>query len=192
MISRISVTVRSVFPNARIELVILTEDDAATLVHPMNDYDVTRTLTIDRPMTLDDEKKWLAKVNDNPASLVFGIWLPEAQKLIGTAGLHGIDQRSRTAVFGIQIGDKTEWRKGYATETLMQILHLAFLRKNLRIVTLDVLANNPRAQACYERCGFVEMGRLKAYEYRDGIYHDRIIMQLFKEAWMPLFERMEK
>lgn len=192
MSERISITPQSVFPHARIHLVILEEGDAETSVHWINDYDVTRTLGRDSPQTLSEQREWASGRKRNSADYTFGIWLHESKKLIGTTGWHRVDTRSRTAVFGLNIGDTSEWRKGYGTETVMQMLHYAFWRQNLRKVTLDVLGNNPRAQTLYEKCGFRVAGVLKEHDYRDGEYVDRITMELFREEWGPLFAAYQK
>ena len=48
----------------------------------------------------------------------FVICLVEDGRAIGTTGLHQIDQESGTAAFGIAIGEKSEWDKGYGTDAL--------------------------------------------------------------------------
>jgi len=192
MPDRISITPQSVFPHTRIHLVIREENDANASVHWINDYDVTRTLGRDYPQTLDMQREWASGRPQSNTDFVFGIWLPEEQKLIGTTGWHHVDARNHTAVFGLNIGDKTEWRKGYGTETVVQMLHYAFWRQNLRKVTLDVLGNNPGARALYERCGFRPIGILREHEFRDGRYVDRTIMELFREEWDPIFAAYRK
>ena len=44
-------------------------------------------------------------------------------------------------------------------------------------IDLEVVADNTRAQALYEKCGFEESGkRTRALKFDDGTYHDEILM----------------
>lgn len=187
MNERISVTTHSAFPKARLNIVILNETDAEPTAHYMNDYDVTNTLGIDQIRTLESQREWFKKAYVRGDDFAFGIWLIEEQRLIGTTGLHNVSLLDGTGTFGIFIGDKNEWNKGYGTETLMQILHFAFIRRNLRKVSLVVFSHNPRGKRCYEKCGFKVVGVQKRHDFRNGAYRDRIIMEIFREEWEPYF-----
>ena len=187
MTERIIVTTRSAFPKARVDLVLLTEADAEPTAQYMNDFDVTNTLASDQIHTLESQREWLKKAYTRDDDFPFGIWPVGAQRLIGTTGLHNVSTADGTGTFGIVIGDKNEWDKGYGTETLMQILHFAFIRRNLRKVSLVVFSHNPRAKRCYEKCGFKVVGVQERHDFRNGAYRDRIIMEIFREGWEPYF-----
>ena len=40
----------------------------------------------------------------------------ETEQFIGVTGLHQLDTRNRHVQFGITVGDKSAWDKGYGTE----------------------------------------------------------------------------
>jgi ribosomal-protein-alanine N-acetyltransferase len=50
------------------------------------------------------------------------------------------------------------------------------VRRDEEVVTLEVRADNPRAQAVYERYGFLPVGRRRHYYQPSGV--DAIVMQL--------------
>src|SRR5438477_214806 len=75
-----------------------------------------------------------------PLSIV----LNATDRLIGVAGLHSINQKDRHAAFGISIGEKEEWGKGYGTEATRLIVGYAFETLNLNRVWLHVHAHNER------------------------------------------------
>jgi len=52
-------------------------------------------------------------------------------------------------------------------------------------VALEVLADDPRAVACYRKVGFVEEGRLRQRDWRDGSYHDVLVMSILDDEWTP-------
>jgi len=160
-----------------IDLVLLEAEDNITMLPWINNPKVNKFLSRGvKPMTLPLEDAFIADAYTNPDRIVFGIWHKKDKKLIGNTGLHGIDQINQTATFGIIIGNEEYWSNGYGTEVLNLMLSYAFTRRNLRSVTLSVLSNNPRGKRCYEKCGFEEIGCYSKHVFKDGIWHDEILM----------------
>ena len=162
----------------RLALVLLTTEDAPILAKWLNDQSVTAYLSRgDYPMTNKAEVEYLEKIYQDEAHLQLGVWHVADKKLIGTTGMHQINNRDRTASFGIMIGEPEYWSQGYGTEILEAMLTWAFAIRDLRNVTLLVLGNNPRGQRCYEKCGFVEAGRYTKHIFKQGEWHDEIMMR---------------
>ena len=88
----------------------------------LNDFKITdytgRSACI---MTIEGEKKWFENQDANTDHIFF-IVRAEDDEVIGTIGLHRIDFISRTATFGIFIGEPSGRNKGYGTESLRLIL----------------------------------------------------------------------
>ena len=42
---------------------------------------------------------------------------------------------------------------------------------------------NPRAIACYKKCGFKEMGRRRKTVFLNGKYYDKLYMDILKEEF---------
>jgi RimJ/RimL family protein N-acetyltransferase len=103
--------------------------------------------------------------------------------LIGATGLEQIDFRNRHAKFGIFIGAKEEWGKGYGTEATHLVTQHAFLTLNLNRVWLHVVADNERGIRAYERVGFKREGILRQEHFRDGRYLDTMTMAILREEW---------
>jgi RimJ/RimL family protein N-acetyltransferase len=104
-------------------------------------------------------------------------------ELVGDCGLRKIDWKSRKAEFFITIGEKQFWDKGFGADTLKLIIRLAFDKMNLNRVWLTVLADNPRAVRCYEKCGFAREGLLRQESFVDGKYRDVLMMAILKEDY---------
>lgn len=112
----------------------------------------------------------------------------ETDELIGNVGFPRIDYINRVAEFGIFIGNKDYWGKGYGVEATQLILDFGFNVLNLNNIYLKVYSYNQPAISCYKKAGFKEAGRLReakqiAQEKYDEIYMD-ILAREFKSIYI--------
>jgi RimJ/RimL family protein N-acetyltransferase len=164
----------------RVYLRPLERTDVPLLQTWVNDQEVIRNLLNFRPMNLQSEEEFLDKVTRDPDLIVLGIALRSDDRLIGDVALHRIQSRDRQAGFGILIGEKAEWSKGYGTEATRLIVRYAFDALNLNRVWLHVLENNQRGQRAYEKVGFKVEGVLRQSAFREGRYLDTITMGILR------------
>src|SRR3989344_3024116 len=158
------------------------KEDVPNLERWINDEEVRRNLLVFLPMNKADEEAWVASLSKNKGTDILLIIVAQ-NKSIGSIGIHKISLNNRTAEIGINIGEKRYWNKGYGTEAIMLLLRYAFNTLNLRKICLEVFAFNKRAIVCYKKCGFEEEGLLKKQFFRDGEYHDAILMAIFAANW---------
>jgi len=156
----------------------------------MNDQEVARNLLVHRPVTQDDQARFTesAIAGGDPTEAVFAIVRKKGDLLIGSTGLHAIDWRRRIAAFGIEIGRKEEWGKGYGTEATALVVAYAFRELNLNRVWLHVYEYNTRGIGAYERVGFRMEATLRQDCFCDGRYWDVHHMGILRAEW----ERAEK
>jgi [ribosomal protein S5]-alanine N-acetyltransferase len=169
----------------------LEKADAPVLATWFNDPEVTRYLVTYRPMSVAAEEEFVSKMNVNELELGVGIVVRETERFIGTAGLHKTDLRNRHTSFGISIGDKSAWGKGYGTETTRLMVKHAFEALNLNRVWLWVIEFNQRGLRAYEKVGFRVEGRLRQDTFREGRYWDTIVMAILREEWDARPEKRE-
>jgi ribosomal-protein-alanine N-acetyltransferase len=162
----------------------LEKEDAVSLSTWMNDPEVTRTLNAYRPFSLRDEEEFIAKSTQGEHDLALGIALKSNDQLIGTCGLHRIDVKNRHASFGISIGDKAEWSKGYGTEATALMVRLGFETLNLNRIWLYVFEYNQRGIHTYEKVGFQQEGILRQDSYHEARYWNTILMAILREEWV--------
>ena len=159
-------------------------EDAELYVKWMNDFDVTdftgRTSQI---MDIEGEKEYLSSASKKTNTFSFAIVKQENDRLIGSAGLEKIDYINRVATLGIMIGEQENREKGYGTETINLLLDFGFNYLNLNNINLYVMEFNPRAIACYKKCGFKEMGRRRKTVFLNGKYYDKLYMDILKEEF---------
>ena len=161
----------------------LEKADAATIVPWLNDPDVVRTTLRYLPCNLNAEEQFIDQLYKGDDAVVLGIAVQESDELIGITGIDQIDHRSRHGRFGIIIGVKDAWNKGYGTETTRLMVRYAFDVVNLNRVWLHVHEHNIGAIRAYEKAGFRVEGRLRQENYLDGQYHDTIVMAILRQDW---------
>lgn len=105
-------------------------------------------------------------------------------RLIGAVRLWRISPRNRSAMLTIFIGDKSRWGKGYGTDALRLVLRHAFGPMELHRVELHVFDFNHRAIRSYEKAGFVQEGTRRQALFRDGRYHDILVMGVLREEFL--------
>ena len=157
--------------------------DAPVIAPWLNDQEVTRFTLQYRPMTLAREQEFLAQAGNSEKNLALGIVPRASDRLIGVTGLHLMDFRQRHCSFGIILGVKEEWNKGYGTEATRLIVDHAFRTLNFNRVWLHVHEFNERGVRTYEKAGFRKEGRLRQDCYRDGRYWDTLVMGILRAEW---------
>jgi len=98
-------------------------------------------------------------------------------KHIGNCAYFDIDEVDKTAQFGIMVGDRDYWGKGYGTEATKVLMCHIFTAEDIQTVYLRTLRWNVRGQKSFSKVGFIPIGEL-----REGHY-DFVIMRLTRERW---------
>lgn len=160
--------------------------DLETFVRWFADADVTRYLRARVPFSQAAEEKWFDQMveKQGKSDFHFVICLIEDGRPIGTAGLHDIDLENGKAEFGISIGEKAEWNKGFGTETLRAICDFGFGQLRLERIYLEVYDGNEAGKRAYQKAGFVTEGALRNAHFADGQHHDALIMSLLRDEWL--------
>lgn len=161
------------------------KEEINQILEYINDPEIKRLTTpiVPYPFTYEDEEKWL---NSNSAlnnTYSFAVETLNEGKYIGGCGVNSVDWKNSNALVGIFIGDKDYWGKGYGTDAMKVLLKFIFNQMNIHKVKLSVYAFNERAIKCYEKCGFKKEGVLRKEIFKDGKYHDEIIMGILKEEY---------
>jgi RimJ/RimL family protein N-acetyltransferase len=98
-------------------------------------------------------------------------------KHIGNCVYYNVNQAENKTEVGIMIGNRDFWNKGYGVETINLLLDYIFRRTTLDKVYLTTLNWNQRAQKCFKKCGFQEIGALE----RDQ--HSFLLMAIQRSEW---------
>jgi RimJ/RimL family protein N-acetyltransferase len=150
----------------------------------INDFEIVTTLgQVSVPITLDKEEKWYESIHNEDIN--FTIYLRDSWQPIGTTGLKKIDYRNQRCEFGILIGEKDCWNKGYGSESAYLLLDYGFNMLGLHSINLTVYSSNLKAIRAYEKAGYKVAGRLRevirfGQEFQDLIYMDCLATEFGK------------
>lgn len=162
--------------------------DLPAFVRWFADAEVRRHLALRAPFSLAMEEKWFDGMveRQGKSDYHFVACLVDDGRPIGTVGLHGLDLENGKAEFGISIGEKELWGRGYGTEALAAICDFGFGALRLERVELHVYEDNARAIRSYEKAGFRHEGRLRNAHFAEGRPHDVLVMSLLRDEWLAL------
>lgn len=172
----------SILEGKRLRLRPVQPGDLPKFAEWLADPEVRRWLAAlhDAP-TLQDEIEWYEDSRANPDNVLWSIETLEGQ-LIGTVELRVVPHAQR-AELGIAIQDKTQWDKGYGTETVRHVLEYGFEELELNRIELTVDEENARGRRCYEKCGFTEEGLLRQHRIVEGEFGNTVMMAILKQEW---------
>jgi RimJ/RimL family protein N-acetyltransferase len=171
-----------------IRLRAIERTDIPRFVRWMNDPEVTQYLLMSSPLSTAMEEKWFDAQLERPPhqGQIFAIEVKVADDWvhIGNSGLHDVNPVNHSAEFGIVIGEKDYWNKGYGTQATRLTLRHGFEHLNLHRIYLEVFVTNPRAMRVYEAAGFTREGVQRQAIFKNGRYIDEIIMSILQSEWM--------
>lgn len=145
----------------------------------MNDQVVNRYLASGGDYTLEKLKDYLSGVERS--DILFWAISTENQGHIGNIKIDPVDLHRGVGEYGIMMGQRSEWGKGYAGEASRVVLDYCFGEAGLRKVALGVVAENLAAVKLYEKLGFQREGVFRKHEWHDEKWCDVLRMSIFKE-----------
>ena len=129
------------------------------------------------PTSLSDEQQWLSQQSSyTRGEYQFAVENLEGD-LVGRCGIVRLDWKNRVAELGMMIGHPYRGR-GYGKEALSLVCDFCFRQLGCHRLKVSVLDFNTAAIACYESCGFIREGVLREEVFRNGTFHDVILMGL--------------
>lgn len=170
----------------RIVLRSIREGDCRNFLRWLNDAEINRYLLISSPVTETAERKWIQKttLNQEPVFVIEVIGKKAGKnKAIGVCGLHRTNHRHGNAEFGIFIGEKSCWHKGYGPEAARLVIDHGFNSLNLHRIYSGSFSENERSIKLHKKLGFVQEGLKKEHIYKNGHYNDHIDFGLLREEW---------
>jgi ribosomal-protein-alanine N-acetyltransferase len=165
---------------------VLEEDCSEEYLSWLNDEEVNLYLESGlQRHTMKELLDFVKGYQVNRNAVFLAIRIAESNLHIGNIKLDKINYVHLTCEYGIMMGKKDQWGKGYAKEASHAIIDYAFHRLGMRKVNLGVIDANIAAVRLYEQMGFEVEGILKEnfYDRKDGCFRNELRMALFRNTW---------
>ena len=168
-----------------IELRPLSDFNVVPFYNWIKDVDVIRySLTwFQKTRSNKEVKAWYTSLLANSKDYTRGIFLTSDGSLVGYAGICNISDFNKSGEYFILIGNKELWGKGIGTSVSQQIIDYGFEKLNLNRIFLTVSEPNIGGILAYKKAGFKIEGRLRDACFRDGNFHDKIVMSILKSEF---------
>jgi len=176
------------FDGKKVRLRAYRKEDIPQALEYINDPEVKKNLVIGVPfpLRLEDEEKFFESISAAKDTYSFAIETLDGSKYIGGCGMNQVDWKNRYAVVGIFIGDEQYRGKGFGSDAMRVLLRFVFDEMNLNRVKLFVFSFNQRAIKSYLKCGFRQEGTMRQEIFREGQYHDTVVMGILRSEWEKL------
>lgn len=157
----------------------MSRDFLDLCVQWFNDFEARRTYSqLLVPLTRESREQWYERIaKGEPGTIQFGIYELSTLQPIGWTHLDGVDHFQQTATYGLFIGDRAAWGKGYGIETTRMMLEYGFSLLHLHSIMLHVDSDNEPAIRAYRRAGFREFGPQREVRWRENSRCDVIYME---------------
>lgn len=146
-----------------------------------NDPDVLYNLTDTTIINQRQQAAWFEHICNTSKSMRLVLELNTEP--IGLARIDEIDYRNRSICVGLDIESKYRGQ-GHGKEGFKLMLDYVFKELNMNRAWLLVAEYNIIAHNLYKKMGFTEEGRLRERLFRNGKYHDYIMMSLLSKEYI--------
>lgn len=125
--------------------------------------------------------EWWKNSSLDKSKSYFTLWSINDER-IGFVRIDEIDHFNKSIRIGGDIHPNFR-SQGYGTRMYTLLLHYCFEQLNMHRVWLFVLDYNDRAMNLYKKMGFKEEGIQREAIFRDGAYHDYVMMSILASEY---------
>jgi RimJ/RimL family protein N-acetyltransferase len=146
----------------------------------LNDSEINMFLESRNGYTIEMLSDYL-KNQENRNILFWAIIEKETGEHIGNIKIDPINTENNSGEYGILIGEKKKWGKGFAKEASYTIIRYCFEKLNLSRITLGVISKNVPAIRLYEKLGFKKVSIKKNVGIYNGFECNSLRMEICNE-----------
>ena len=108
------------------------------------------------------------------------VCLADTGQLVGMVSLTRIDYVHRNAEYNAMVGERASQNRGIGTEATRAMVRHGFFDLNLHRIYVSILRENISSIRMCEKAGFREEGTIRQGAYKNGKYHDLVLMGVLK------------
>lgn len=172
-------------PTLRGERVLLRPmgpQDAAAMWADVHDDEIDHFTGTHADFSREQIERWCASRPEQTDRLDMAVVDPDTGAWLGEVVVNEWDPDNRSCSFRIALGAHAR-NRGVGTEATQLIVDHVFDAIDdppVNRISLEVYDFNPRGLAVYEKVGFVREGVLRDALYREGEFHDAIVMSIVR------------
>lgn len=159
----------------------LEKKDAVFMLEWMHDSDINRIFSVDFASFTEEMAETFIEHSFNEENQHFAV-VNDDDEYQGTISLKNISLKDRNAEYAVVLRKKAHGT-GVSSLATREILDYAFNTLKLERVYLNVLEENMRARAFYEKMGFTQEGVFKKHKYIRGSFQDLFWFGILKESY---------
>ena len=134
-----------------------------------------------RFIAVDVDLKWYEDYLSRRGSEVrCAVCLADTGQLVGMVSLTRIDYVHRNAEYNAMVGERASQNRGIGTEATRAMVRHGFFDLNLHRIYVSILRDNISSIRMCEKAGFREEGTIREGAYKNGRYHDLVLMGVLK------------
>ncbi len=174
---------KALLTGKKIRLRALEPEDLEWLYEWENDteiWDISETFS---PVSRYLLKKYLENAHKDifeTKQLRLMIQILDKEDPIGTVDLFDFDHFHKRAGVGILIADKTQRKKGYASESLDLVKSYCFELLKLNQVYCSISVKNKISLSLFEKAGYIITGTRKKWNWNGSGFTDEYFLQLLR------------
>lgn len=167
-------------------------DDLPSLAEHRNSELTWNGLSDIFPKWQRQQVKWLKSMSETnmyfvvyekgPKDDLFDMGVIHWPVRVGLIRITDVDYVNNNALVGLDVFED-ERGQGHASKIMRLIQDYCFNYLNMHRLWLLVKEDNMPAIKAYRRTGFRLEGVMRQHLYRDGLYHDYLMMAILKDEW---------
>lgn len=158
-------------------------EDAEAMLAAMEPEHTQNLQFFHEPLEIERQRAYLARMTKSASDYLFVVLLVADERMVGTVGLHEIDQHNHNARIGKLIFRTEDRAHGYGLEAEELVLRHAVWRLGCHKVYARLLWENTDGQAHYLKLGFKVEGRMREEYFLQGEHHDMVLMSILRREW---------
>lgn len=139
------------------------------------------------PISTKDQEEWFMSAKNSMSGAIRYTIETEEDGAVGMIGLRDFDWKNGSASgLGMRIAKKEIRTKGLATDAWMALMRYAFEELRLNRINGSALEYNKASLRVCEKVGFKVEGVQRQAVYKNGKFHDLVIMGCLREDYEEL------
>lgn len=167
----------------------IKEDDLEMIMNWRMSPDITKYMNTDPHLTLEGQKKWFEKINENPDEFH---WVLETENTpVGVISLSNWDKSANIIYTGVYIAVKEKRSFKLIADIQMNFYEVCFDVLGVNKIGQEVLGNNIAVVKINERLGMHREGILRQAIKKGNEYYDLYLLGILREEWKEIKQKIK-